>query len=197
MDTLKDDLEALLKEARQQAETSRQKPGKTAPVAARLAWTDPRNWKPTGQVQLIHLEGSVKTLLGLFEEFLHPTGARRLVATTVDAAVTARIETVTGEYWIPRERWDLTRNRSETKILRVVEDLVLDMGVSALTAEVDIHLTMNAMSRVCLACDTHFASGIALPKNIVILPAGMDILEGLTRDTKERLWQEVQRIEER
>lgn len=190
--SLEKDLEALLKDARKQAESKRQKPGQGTPQAARLAWTDPVNWPLTGHVQLVHkerrMEGEVQTLLGLFEERIHASGARRLVACQLDSTMKPRIEYVTGDIWITHGSLEAKR-RAPDQIIEVCEDLILACGPAAPAVVVSCRIVSGGVASILLSRDTLFES--FTPRTFMQLPAGMDVLEGLSRDTKERVWTEV------
>lgn len=194
-----DDLEALLTQA--QAEAARNKrPNQTvASRASRLAFTDPANWLPTGQVQLVHrgqsFDGSatVETLVGLFDEFKHATSrsARKLIASQRLGEVKPRLEYVTGTEWLPATTLEAKRQKPDTR-LQVCEDLVLDMGVSSPAVLLEVQMVGGGIARAVLSQETRFES--FTPRTVVILPAGLDVLEALTRPTKERLWAEVQTV---
>lgn len=194
--SIDDDLEALLKASVAEAAKRRSDRARGAvagPVSAgyRLAFTNPANWIPTGFVQLVHKDpaSAVQTLVGLFEEFTHATsrGTRKLIATKL-SGMNVRIEYVTQSHWISEETFEVKRKVPENKV-RIIEDLTLDMDAFAPTVEVECTLVGGGISRVQLVKTTVFDSNI--PKTFVELPAGMDVLEALTRDTKERIWREV------
>jgi len=185
------DLEDLLSEALLQAgQTTARRPAPGSLAASRLAYSDPANWRASGQVAIIHREDNVETLIGLFDEFLHASNksARKLVATQL-GTMKPRIEYVAGEHWIGKT---IAANKAapSTKI-EVIEDLILDMGVSAPAVVCQCSIVGGGIARVVLADATRFEA--FTPRTILLLPAGMDVLEGLSRGTKDRIWREVQR----
>jgi hypothetical protein len=186
-----DDLEDLLSEALLQAGQATRRAAARPQPASRLAFTDPLQWVASGQVALVHREGTVDTLVGLFDEFYHAVqkSARKLVATQL-SAMKPRIEYVTGDHWIGKALE--AKRRTPDSRVQIVEDLVLDMGVSAPAVVCECSIVGGGVARVTLAEATRFEA--FTPRTILLLPAGMDVLEGLSRGTKERIWTEVKRI---
>lgn len=185
-----DELEELLSEALLQAGQTTRRP--TRPLSpSRLAFADPLQWISSGQVALVHREGSVETLVGLFDEFHHLSSrsARKLVATQL-GTMKPRIEYVTGDHWIGKAL-EQKRKQPDSKV-QIVEDLLLDMGVSAPAVVCECVIVGGGVARVTLTETTRFEA--FTPRTILFLPAGMDVLEGLSRGTKERVWTEVKRI---
>jgi len=184
------ELENLLKEARAQAIRPPAERARALAEAHRTRFTDPANWRATQQVQLVHREGNVETLVGIFDEFLHlyARGARRLVAARLSPTMKPRIEYVQGDHWIGRHLEQ--KRRTPDRVVEACEDLVLDCGPVALAALVKLSLVGGGIARVYLSAPTVFESNT--PRTLLALPAEMDVLEGLTRDTKERLWRTVQ-----
>lgn len=196
--TPEQDLEALLKASVAEAakrRSDRTRPGAVAsPVSERhrLAFTDPKNWNLTGQVQLVHRDGNVESLLGLFDELIHVSSphTRKLVATQLAPGMNPRIEYVTGNNWLADDTLEKKR-RIPDHTIRLLEDLSLEMGAFASTAEIDCTLVGGGVSRIVLVHKTVFEGHT--PKLYVEVPAGVDLIETLTRDTKERIWDELQR----
>lgn len=181
-------LETLLSEAREQAKRN------AAPAVRNLAFTNPDAWAFRGQVQLVHREStdgaSIETLVGLFDQHIHPSGARRLVAARLRVDVKATIEYVTGDHWVGKAM-EAKRRPPENRV-KIVEDLVLDSGLSAYTVPVTCTLVGGGVARVLLEAPTIFESHT--PRTILALPAQMDVLEGLDRGSKERVWREVKKV---
>lgn len=213
MGSHKDELENLLSEALVQHSRTRSEKRAGAgsmyvPQHQRARWTDPANWVLTGQVQLVHRESirdgvvqnpslvvaqPVITLVGLFDEFNHTSGngARKLIATQRLDVKPPRIEYVTGDSWLGATILETKRKTPDRKV-QVVEDIILDMGVSAPAVVLEIALVGGGISRASLTEATRFEG--FTPRTVLLLPQGMDILEGLTRGTKERLWAETKRV---
>ena len=73
----------------------------------RASFRQPENWLPQAQVQLVHVEGSLNTLIGLYNELVHITvpRCRRLVVTPDRSeSLPFRVEQVTGSQWLPSHR---------------------------------------------------------------------------------------------
>lgn len=188
------DLEELLRQAVSERRSAPKSPdGRARALAARARshFTDPDNWSLRQQVQLVHREGNIETLVGIFDDFRHAwvAGARRLIAAQLNPNMKPAIEYVYGDHWIGQALE--AKRRTPDQVLELCEDLVLDCGPVAHAAVVSVSLAGGGVSRVCLCGETVF--DFHTPRTILLLPRGMDVLEGLTRGTKERIWMEVQR----
>ena len=159
----------------------------------RASFTRPENWKLGAQVRLIHVEGSVHTLVGLFDEFLHSyvPRCRRLVATTAtNEALPQRSETVTGEHWLPGEVLSFKRQPSERSV-ELPLNLVLDMGqhLSGEAILCKAFLVGGGLQRLVLLQDAIFEGNA--PRTILSLPEGLDVLEGLLGGCKVLVWRSI------
>lgn len=156
----------------------------------RQSFTQEANWKLTSQVELVHIEGNIHTLVGLFDEFKHVKvrGCRRLIAASERiVGLPSMSEEVHGDHWLPFERLHIKRQPTEhTKDLCC--DLVLDMGQALKAEAVLLHacLVGGGLQRLLLQADTTFEGHT--PRTILQLPAGLDVLEGLTKMCKEVVW---------
>ena len=160
----------------------------------RASYTRPENWIMRSQVRLIHVEGAVHTLIGLFDELVHSyiPGCRRLVAAAaVNQALPQQSENVTGRHWIPEQRFEFKRQPSERK-LHIALDLTLDMGQHLLAKAVlcEARLVGGGLQRLCLLEDTIFEG--ATPRTILQLPTGLDVLEGVLGGCKVLIWRQIQ-----
>lgn len=191
-----EDLEALLKLSL--AEATKRRAAGTRPSVApasterhRLAFTDPKNWSLTSHVQLVHRADKIETLLGVFAEYhhIHSKGTRKLVAVQLTGEMKPRIEYVTGEHWLAGRLESKAAPALNT--VEIVEDLYLDMGVSAPAVMVKVSLLSGGVSRVCLAATTTF-QGYA-PRTFLTVAEGVDVLECLSRSSKERIWDEIKK----
>ena len=190
-----DDLEGLLLHA--QVEASNAQKGRRsistrreADTSYRASFTREDNWSHTAQVQLIHVENNVRTLVGLFNELKHTyvPGCRRLVATATRLdGLGLKIEEVTGLHWLPHAAWEL-RRRPPNKVTELVADVTLDLGqhLQAGAVILQAHLVGGGLQRLCLLTNTIFEGNT--PRTICSLPAGLDILEGLTQECKVAVW---------
>lgn len=159
----------------------------------RASYTNPENWAMKAQVRLVHVDGAVCTLIGLFDELVHTyiPGCRRLVAApSVNVALPQRAENVTGRHWIPEQRFEFKRQPSERK-LQIVLDLVLDMGqhLGAKAVLCEASLVGGGLQRLCLLEDAVFEGDT--PRTILQLPTGLDVLEGVLGGCKVLIWRQI------
>ena len=157
----------------------------------RASFKAPENWALVAQVQLVHVEDNVRTLVGLFNELSHITvpRCRRLVAATdKNGELPLKIEEVTGEHWLPHTAWCIKHMPTQRK-LEICVDLELDMGQSLLAEAVlcEAWLFGGGLQRLSLQTDTIF-EGHA-PRTILSLPKGLDVLEGLSKECKIETWE--------
>lgn len=148
----------------------------------------PDNWFKTRTVALIHED--TETLLGNFTEHhskLEKT-ARRLIRVTEPCTVDA-VEYVKGENWlnpVPIGQPDKPEVAAEE-----TRDAVCDLhmpemdNVFAPAALVTVVLHWGSIARVELSDETRFFSKDRRVQ--LILPAGLDVREGLSLETKLRL----------
>ena len=159
----------------------------------RASFKSPENWVFKSQVQLIHAEGNVQTLIGLYDELVHcsvPRCRRLVAASSKREGVEYKVELVTGEHWLPRQAWSFKHIPTERK-LEVLLDLELDMGQS-LTAELvlcEAWLVGGGLQRLCLKQDTVFEGNA--PRTILSLPEGLDVLEGMSKESKVEAWEVI------
>ena len=152
------------------------------------------NWQLCAQVQLVHAHENIRTLVGLFDELVHCSvpGCRRLTATTQrNPALGLKMEEVMGAAWLPEVAWKLRQQATERK-LELVADLQLDLG-QHLHAEAVLctaWLVGGGLQRLCVTQETRFEGNV--PRTILCVPEGLDVLEGLTHECKAALWEQVQ-----
>lgn len=163
----------------------------------RASFKDPANWLLASQVELIHVEGNVHTLIGLYDELLHKTvpKCRRLVASSKrNEALPFSMEHVQGDLWLPSQALLIRRQPTE-RTVEVIWNLELDLG-QALKAELVIcraSLVGGGLQRLCLMQETLFEGNT--PRTVLQLPAGLDVLEALSLECKKAIWNLV-RVEE-
>lgn len=190
------DLESLLTRAMaaQTPKKERRKPTDTI-TAKELAeaerrvkerFTLPENWQQTRTVALIHEESG--TLLGNFNELVHKLseGCRRLVRVEGVAKVDA-VEHVTGDHWLNTQPLTKVAHAPAEEDREAILDLHMPEMDNVFAPAVLINVTLHfgSVARVELCEETRFFSK---DKRVqLILPAGLDVREGLSFETKVRL----------
>lgn len=158
----------------------------------RASFRAPENWLYAAQVQLVHVEGNVQTLIGLYDELLHCSvpRCRRLVAASDKREGAFRVEHVTGDHWLPQQAWSFKHVPTERK-LEVLLPIELDMGQSLVAEAVpcEAWLVGGGLQRLCLLEDTIFEGNA--PRTILSLPKGLDILEGMSKESKVGAWENI------
>ena len=157
----------------------------------REIFTRPENWYHVGQVQLVH-RGVVDTLLGLFDELRHVSAAdaRRLLA-TAEVRGEIKIEYVTHSHWLG-EGFRAQKVPAERTIMLALP-IELDLGqvlMASLPCLLTAHLSHGGMAYLTLDEATAFHGHT--PREILSLPKGMNVLEGLTHGCREKVWAAVQ-----
>lgn len=157
----------------------------------RARFTDPANWERSRNVVLIHVgEQHQETLLGNFIEYKHKlsTGVCRKLIRDETPAVVGEIEHVTGSNWLV-ERLSL----DETKRIpgapaEEQREAIIDLHLPELdhvfSPEVMVLVTLlwGGIHRVELTDDTRFFSKDRRVQ--LVLPSGLDVLEGMSLDSK-------------
>lgn len=206
-----DPLEQLLNEAvkEQKARTHTVKaiPSKDsrAEIAARPKLKEgfylPDNWTHTRTISLIHQP--TLTLLGNFKEFyytgdrvlnLHQLIPKRLVRVEEPVA-TDGMEFVTGDWWLQQEQERRADPKSWIETRAAIIDIALiECGLYCDAAEVLIRLEHGWIARVELAADTRFTC--AARNSFLIMPAGIDVMEVMTLESRIALKEEMKIGEE-
>ena len=190
-----DELESLLTTA--QIEAS----GKRKVVASKKDWDEnyrasfraPENWAVLQQVEIVHVQGNVRTLIGLYDDLRHVRVPRCRKLVRCEERIVGlpfAIEEVTGPHWLPAEAWTL-RQQPTSSTRELVGNLQLEMGqiLEASYVMATAHLVGGGLQRFCLQEDTTFVG--VMPRTVLHLPAGLDILEGLTTACKANIWKEL------
>lgn len=188
-----DDLNALLKDSRraQHAEREAKAAASTLPIrqpqaqpAPQELYANPDNWQRTRGIALIHEE--TQSLLGNFTEYVHRSvaGARRLVLELTPMSISAT-ESVSGDWWITKVALLQKRVESSRRAMSVL-DIELDrLGVHAPSVGVEIHSTaFHGIARVELLAPTSFAALAEGVTQVLKLPAGVNILPSMSRESK-------------
>lgn len=159
----------------------------------RASFTKAENWALRRQVRLVHVDATVHTLIGLFDELVHtyvPKCRRLVAASAVNEALPQASEEVQGAHWLPSQLWEFKRQPSERK-LQLPLDLTLDMGqhLSAQAVLCEAFLVGGGLQRLCLLEDTTFEG--TTPRTILQLPTGLDVLEGVLGGCKVIIWRHI------
>jgi hypothetical protein len=159
----------------------------------RACFTRPENWALRSQVRLVHVDDTVRTLIGLFDELVHtyvPACRRLTAASQVNEALPQKSEEVRGPHWMPTELWQFKRQPSERSLYTVL-DVTLDMGqhLSASAVLCEARLVGGGLQKLILSENTIF-EGHA-PRTILSLPTGLDILEGVLGGCKVLIWRRI------
>ena len=157
----------------------------------RASFRQPENWLYQRQVQLIHVDGTLCTLIGLYDELHHisvPRCRRLVAAASQREEATPVIEKVFGDHWLPSQAWSLRQQPTERQV-EVILNLELDMGQSLVAEAVlcKAWLVGGGLQRLCLTEDTIFVGNT--PRTVLSLPAGLDVLEGMSWESKVEAWE--------
>lgn len=202
MSFFNDPLDNLLSSAMREQANRRVKssPGKTKKELAEeirqnfhSTFTNPENWEARQGIALIHKgENEELTFLGNFREMIHirQKGVRKLVRE--EGPMTAdRQEYVTGSWWLSQQIAHRISPSEEVEDREVILDVVLKgLDVRSERVSLTIRLLRGAFFRVELMEQTKFVN----PESTAILffPAGLDILEGMTFETKMALREKLE-----
>ncbi len=172
-------LEELFAEARPSTVRAFKTKDKTLTVEPSRDYLDPSAWRAGQVVALVHADSD--TVLGAFQEWLHSTGARKLVRIE-SVAIISRTERVEGSWWLGEERRPEPRKEWHEQRTIVMHLHLEKLGIHAPATELVVHLAFGGIARVELAQDTLFAaeSGAAL----WTLAAGTNLLEVMGLDAK-------------
>lgn len=154
---------------------------------SRSSLLDESPWKRTRGVALVHADS--ETLLGNFSEYLHPSGARRLVRETWPLSISA-VERVEGSWWLGTERRPEERQEWHTQRSVIMHLHLEPLGVHAPAVELVVHLSYGGIARCDLKNATLFTATTA-PLTLLELQAGTNILEVMSLDMKIKLRQEI------
>lgn len=192
------DLEGLLTRAmaKQTPIKARRKPGDhisprelaEAERRLKLRFSDPANWERVRTIALIHEESD--TLLGNFAEYVHKlsSGCRRLVRVSEPAHVDG-IERVAGNNWIAERLNNPTKPADA--VAEEEREAIIDLHLPELDhvfspqVMVTVKLLWGGVAEVRLMDETRFYSKDRRVQ--LILPEGIDVLEGMSLDCKLEL----------
>ena len=148
-----------------------------APVEPLGVFADPDNWRQTRGVTLIH--GPTQTLLGNFWELRHKTvpDARRLVRSAEPIPVTT-LETV--DFGVVQLDPMIPAHQALSHRVMTLDVQLATPAVAAERVLLRVEYYEQWTARVVLLESTTFAEA----GEILTLPAGVDILPGLTRECK-------------
>lgn len=186
-------LDELYAQARDAAKAERRKAHEAAakrkgkppeiepPVEPTSIYTNPDNWIEGRGIALVH--EPTQTFLGNFREWTHRTvlDARRLVRCAEPIAV-AGVEYV--QYGVPEASVPFPAARRAESLVHRTLDLILDTpAVHAREVLVCVHFYDTWTARCVLVDATTFEG----EGSLLLLPAGVDILPCLSRETKRAL----------
>lgn len=148
-----------------------------APVEPLGIFADPDNWRQTRGVTLIH--GPTQTLLGNFWELRHKTvpDARRLVRSEEPIPVTV-LETV--DFGVVQLDPMIPAHQALSHRVLTLDVQLATPAVAAERVLLRVEYYEQWTARVVLLESTTFAEA----GEILTLPAGVDILPGMTRECK-------------
>lgn len=162
------------------------------PIRVSERYLLPENWIEGKCIALVH--GDTGTVLGNFRIFHHKyeKTARRLERVS-EPTETSGIERVWGKHWITESRPIPSPERWESSRELFISELVLqDFGVSSIEdmVRIKVCLAHGGILRVELLDHTQFAS----PDNrtLLTLPAGTNVLEVMSLESKINLRKEMQ-----
>lgn len=183
------DLFALLEEAKAESAPRPRKTARDLETEFTAHFQDSRNYRSAGHVSLV--EETTRTFLGTFEAFVHSKhpDIRHLVRVMLPC--TATIEYVKGEHWLSPLAKERARGnwKKEERITRVLVPAELTSSLSCDECEL---LTMEndvGLYRIELAAPAVFRSPEG--RTILALPAGLDLLDELTREAKIKIRQAI------
>lgn len=149
-------------------------------------YTSPVNWLPGSLVALVHRE--TNTALGTFRDWRHISdpSARKLV---VEAGPTSKVEYVEGEQWLPAEAEDEATSLTGLTFKDVMVGIArLTNGGCAELCPMRVRVWPGGLfDRAILTMQTSFHS----PNEVLILPAGVNILPMLDHETKVAIAEEL------
>lgn len=152
-------------------------------LATQVLFRNPENWTRTRGVALIHTE--TQTLLGNFSEYVHRTvpNCRKLLREQELITVSAT-EQVSGSWWLGGERkpepQQVWHERREAVLHLHLDKLKVHSPGCAVIA----CLSYGGLARCELAADTTFAQEEGKQEQLLMLPAGTNILGEMSLDNK-------------
>lgn len=157
-------------------------------VVSHALYTNPENWTRVGGVALIHKE--TQSLLGNFSEYRHKSvsHAKKLVREETPISV-QRTETVAGSWWLGEDRQVVAHSTWHETRKAMVKLHLLELGLFTPLAEVAVQLSHRGIARVELLEATLFAD--PLGKELMTLPAGLNVLPVMSLDSKLDLRKEI------
>ena len=150
-------------------------------------YKNPENWEPWSNITLVHQsEGKVDTILGFFISYRHRTviGARKLVHSPADPILGHEIEYVTDPWYVEEAQRRRATPSTEMHFMVTVQ-IILDDGLRS-DGEHILHVGATrgvGIRQAVLDAPARLSSG----DTIMYLPEGLDILDGLARETKIKL----------
>lgn len=182
---------ALTKQAQTKVKATPSKGKAIAEVHGTWAFQDPARWTLARTIALIHsAPGDQLTLLGNFHEYLHNTGARKLVRVAEPVAVEGS-EYVTGSEWLHQDQEEAASPERWTEECEAIIGVTLkELMLHCPDAQVKVHLMFGGIARVELMELTRFTCPNR--DTFMYLPKGLDVLGCMTLDSKLALRSELE-----
>lgn len=152
----------------------------TASESFLSTYSNPANWREGRAIALIHQPSA--TLIGNFREMFHlrVDNVRRLVRIESPTLVSGT-EEVTEDWWIKGRTFTEKSGVDATIRNCVIETLILsELRASAPEVNLRVILSWGAISRIELISAVTFET----EAGALLLPAGLDVLKGLSFEAK-------------
>lgn len=157
-------------------------------------WTDPEHWRKVRTMALIHQssdEPPVLTLLGNFNELIHDSMTARKWVRVEEPTDTQGTEYVRGDWYLTSRAESMSKKEVWVRTETVLIGLTLkEANLHCPDAEVNVRLEFGGIARVELAETTRFFN--ADKTQFLFLPAGLDVMEVMTLDSKMELRAELE-----
>jgi len=183
------ELNDLWKEVRTNIPTKGEKKPKVEPPDGKALYMNPENWTRTKGIALVHKD--TNTILGNFSEYIHRSipHCRKLVREEAPISV-SDIEEVEGSWWLGETRKPEPRQEWHEQRKAILHIYLEPLHLHAPICEVTVHLSHGGLARVELDLDTTFAQTEG-EGQLMTLPAGTNILEVMSLDSKLSLRKEI------
>lgn len=188
-----DPLEELLADALIHSTPPRSKkqrdPAKLSGRFDHKMWADgEENWTHVGGAVLMHKDSG--TLLGNFTHYRHIKfpDAEKWLRELEPISVT-ETKWVEGPHWIATSVLEHQLETARESLPAVIDIYLHELGLRASTVELRVELLWGGINRAELSERTEFHSDDRM--RVVFLPKGLDILGGLSTETKVALREEV------
>lgn len=154
-----------------------------SPAPPAELYANPENWVRGRGIALIHED--TNTLLGNFIEYTHKSDskARKLLRADLPIPIAAT-EQVSGDWWITKPEEVEAPQSWHVRKEAVAHLFLPKLGVHSPATPVIALVSYGAVARVELAADTTFAQIEGEPEQLLMLPAGTNLLPVMSQDSK-------------